>query len=437
MRFAPVAAIVLSLSVLIASNQPTTTRASEDRSISGSVFFDTNKNGQFDFGELPAPGRTVELSRFDDEWHNVDKVKSHADGFYRFDHVPFNVSSLTVGVRTDAQVACHTGDTRLVDTEGGGQLRGKTVSPGSQVNLGVLPTGDGSVAGTFTNDLNENAIHDVDEPPLKGWRLTLQGTDATIYCYSEATTDSDGAFRLATDVDRLNILAVYPPSSVKGPWEWTAPTVPSGNAGSPPNQQERPDLVSKGRRLDVMIHLSTGRASLSGTVFRDLEGDGAKDPMEPFLDCHHVERLLQLSHNVRGVGAIEVNTTATCAANGKFEFSQLEGGDYRIAIPGYFQLPEYYHPWTGRWVPVLGGRHVKDFVIALCPHGKCPEPSATATPTRPVERRPTDVPIIAPPAGIEGDESHRVSTIALLLAVMGLASIFTAVLSYTYRPRHN
>jgi len=440
MRFTSIAAYILSLSVLLMFSQPTTASAAEDRSISGTVFFDTNKNGQLDFGELPAPGRTVELSRFDREPRHVASTKTDAEGHYRFDHIAPNFVVINVGVRTDAQTGCITGATQGVDNLNGGMLMGKTVAPGSIVDLGVLPMGDGAITGTFTNDLNENGVRDAGEAPLKGWKVTLQGLEIpNVVCYSESTTGSDGAFRIAVNVDWLNWLSVYPPPSIRDPWEWTAPTEDSGNASSPPDQQQRPDFVSEGDQLDVMIHFSTGSASLSGTVFRDLDGDGARDLMEPFVDCNHVEHLLQLSHKLSGVGAIEVNTTATCAPNGKFKFTHLEGGDYRIGILGSFSLPEYYHPWNGGWVTIANGEHSKDYVIALCPADKCPEPVPTAipAPVRPVERKSPQLPIVVPivGSGSGSDQSTPVSTAALLIAMTGLASICMATLIQTHRSR--
>jgi hypothetical protein len=443
MRSAPFASVVLSLGLLIILGQPITTRAAENgTAISGYVFLDSNKNGQFDFGELPAPGRTVQLSRWghgDRYWRSIDEVKSAAQGHYRFDHVPLGVSRLNVGVRTDEQTDCLTGDTEGIDTRGGGALRGKTVSPGATVDLGVLARGDGAATGTFTNDLNENGVRDPGEPPLEGWKVTIEGSETpNVVCYSEATTRSDGSFQLDVNVDRMNWFSVSPPSSVGGPWEWIAPTKRSGNAVAPSDQRDRPDFVQKGQKLDVMIHFSTGSASLSGTAFRDLDGDGVQDPGEPSLDCRHAESLLQLSRELPGVGAIEVNTKATCETNGEFTFSDLEGGDYRVAIVCSVQLPERYEGWVGKWASVADQQQAKDYLVALCPDSRCPQPPVTfKPPPTPMERRPTGVPIIMPPTGNAGSRSNHIATLALLLAMTGLASMITAGLLRAGRTRRD
>lgn len=429
MRFAPVAALILSLFVVMISNQPTTTSAAGNRSISGSVFFDTNKNGQFDFGELPAPGRTVELNRFDRADTLVAETKSDAKGYYHFDNIPSDIVLINVKVRTNSQSWCVTGDPA-----------GKTVPPGSVVNLGVLARTGGSATGSFTNDLNENGVHDPGEPPLEGWRMDVwEVSTPNVLCYSGSTTGPDGTFRLAIDFDRSNIFLLSPPSSLDVPWEWTAPILDDVTPDFP-GEMWQPTAISKGDKLDVMIHFLTGNASLSGTVFRDLDKDGVEDGAEPFVDCRRIRGPLKLAHRVPGLGGIVVNTTPTCY-NGVFKFTHLEAGDYFIKEDAFLRLTEYYTPSPGAWVTIQDGQHVRNFLIPLTP-SEYPNPSATPVPSPPppppvqFQRRLPDVSIIMPPAGSQGDESSCASA-ALLLATAGIVSIFAAALLKRARPRRN
>jgi len=438
MRLALVATVILNLAVLVIFGQPTITGAAEDRSISGIVFFDTDRDGQRGANESPAPGRTVRLSSLDGTWRRVGEVKSDTDGRYHFGIVPSN-ASLMLGVWTDEQTECVTGDIHRYEVQDGRALIGIPVSPGAKKDLGVLPMGDGFIAGTLTNDLNENGVRDAGEPPLKGWKVALPGSSITntpAVCYSELTTGPEGVFQFAVNLTAWYILHVNPPSSVGGSWEWTAPMV-HPFSGDLPDSRRAADSPQKGDRLDVMIHLASGTASVSGTVFLDLDADGVRDATEPFLDCYFVEMgVIDLSRRVADVGVLDVSAKPACT-NGDFKFTGLEAGAYHLRISASFSIPKgNYDSWPGQWVTLARGQHIKNVMIALCPAGKCDQPPATPTPM-PVERAHPAVPMIMPVVGSNSYESNRVSTIALVLAAIGAASTAMAILLRTRRPRRD
>jgi len=440
MRLAFLAMVIFGLGAVI-FGEPTRTGAAGDRSISGVVFLDTDRDGQRDTDESPAPGRTVQLSRFNGTaWRRVDEVKSDNEGRYHFDRVPSN-TSLMLGVWTDEQTECGTGHMHEYDVQEGRALIGTSVSPGARKDLGVLPIGDGVITGTLTNDLNENGVRDADEPPLKGWKVALPGSSTTkpfTVCYSEQTTGPQGDFQFAVNLDLWYILRLDPPASAAGPWEWTAPTLPHFS-GDLPDSRRAADSPQEGDRLDVMIHLARGTAAVAGTAFLDLDADGVRDAPEPFLDCSVIEiGALQLSRRVADIGVLDVQAKPTCT-NGDFKFTGLEAGTFHLGIPGYISLPDEgdFGPWPGQWVTLARGQHIESVTIALCPAGKCDRPPATPAPMPITAAYPEKIGVIMPVVGGDTQESNRVSTAALVLVAVGAASTSIAILLRSCRPRRD
>jgi len=405
---AVVAAVILSLAGLLIFGEPTRSAATGARSISGTVYFDTDKDGQRDAGESPAPGRTV--------WLSGDEVKSNAEGRYHFDDVPSD-ASLMLGIRTDEQTECVTGDMQGMGVEEGRMLVATPVTPGVEKDLGVLPMGDGLVTGTLTNDLNENGVRDAGEPSLEGWKVALPGTTLGIICYSEVVTDSKGEFQFAANLSNyVYWLQVAPPPSDGGPWVWTAPTVATWQ-GDFPDSREPADKVGAGSRLDIEMHLVSGSASLAGSVFRDLDSDGVRDDGEPLLDCLYIQGGMQLSRRIPNVGLLDIWVRPTCT-NGEFELTGLGAGTYHLGISSRHSLPEGDRPGPGQWLTVAEGQRIESIAIALCPASECAQPPATPVPVQTVT---PGVLIVMPATGSPPARGSDLPRVAGALLSVGLA----------------
>jgi hypothetical protein len=208
--------------------------------------------------------------------------------------------------------------------------------------------------------------------------------------------------------------------------------------GDFPDSRRAADSPEKGDHLDVMIHLARGTASVSGTVFLDVDADGVRDATEPFLDCSFVERgVIDLSRRAADIGVLDVRAVPTCT-NGDFKFTGLEAGAYHLRISGSFSIPEgNYDPWPGQWVTLARGQHVKNVMIALCPAGKCDQPPATPAPMPITAAYPEKIGVIMPVVGGDTQGSNRVSTAALVLVAVGAASTSIAILLRSRRPRRD
>ncbi|MEK7263418.1 MAG: SdrD B-like domain-containing protein, partial [Bacteroidota bacterium] len=137
-------------------------------SISGTVFNDSNGNGQKDIGELGLQNRKIKIvGTTSDETEINDSLLSDANGFFSFD-------SLVDGNYTISQVA-QTGwlqtipvspSTYLIVFSGGTDVTEK--------DFGNIQLS--SINGNVYSDANDNGVKDDGETGISNWRIRLTGT---------------------------------------------------------------------------------------------------------------------------------------------------------------------------------------------------------------------------------------------------------------------
>jgi len=234
-------------------------RAVEGGSISGTVYFDTDMDGQRDPGEAPAPGKTVALLMGEDEIE-VSTMKSASDGRYHFDRL-LPDASYAAKVVHDVDTPCTVGGVYY--------LPGSEVSTGA--DLGVIASGDRTVSGTLTSDLNENGMRDAGEPPLGGWHLRLTGYTG-LECEADFTTVENGEFKfgqLPGGIYNINVKTAGPTLSQRVAWELTFATRPFDLPGAYPNMRF-PDAsvdLESSKSVEGMVlgvHVLSGTGSITG-----------------------------------------------------------------------------------------------------------------------------------------------------------------------------
>ncbi len=245
--------------------------------ISGTVYVDSNMNGQRDPGEPPQASRTVNLAVNSDETRIVQSLKTGPDGRYSF-------TGLAAGENYTVTLASNSGDFCWDD--------GGYSSPGDETttdaDLWVVEKGPVSVSGTVFDDSNENGVGDPGESGLAGLVVDFR-TGA--FCVASATTDSRGNYKLAgmpQAVWELDAQWPYAPERT-GYWEQTAPLRPYGEYSPLAGLQVPADLDLTGdvgpRSVDVGLHFLAGSGSISLSLFSDLDRDQVRDDNEPPADC--------------------------------------------------------------------------------------------------------------------------------------------------------
>ncbi len=382
--------IVISVAVLVAGvgGVSQTARAASNGTISGTVYFDTNTNGQRDPGERPASGRTVSLVEYTNGESNPQTLsESGPDGKYRFDGLSLT-STYSVGVEIDSQTVCVMNGPQ--DVLPGTAWTGR--------DLGVLENGKTTLSGSLVNDLNANGVRDPGEPGLAGWMVEAGATDkdGLVSCGATATTDADGRFSM----ENLPPLEFELGPNQPLPPEPSAviPTFPTAPVTSYPDARVlnwTVDLAGAGQEVQTGagFHFLKGSGSIAGLVYADSNLDGAREENEPLIDCDTIQFFLQAYwHAPAGTFPVylsgQVVPKTTCQ-DGRFEIDGLEAGTYTIGMPwcGLPGAPEgQLQGPSEQTASVAEGQRVEGVDLALCSDPRqgmpvpVPPPISTAPP---------------------------------------------------------
>jgi len=394
MRMLPVLLLLaLALALVPFSGVPPVV-AQDTGSISGTVYFDTDMDGQRDAGEPPAPGRTVELrgvQNYDLPFSEVSAI----DGSYRF-----------IGLSPDEYyyVLLHTDSRTPCATYSHSGVPGNGDSTG--INIGVLGDGTGRVSGALIDDLNENGVYDRSEPGWKGWPISIGGgpEEGVGGCWVTTTTGPHGEFEFAGLLGgRYEIGYDAPATLAETSWEQTFPTVPDEAYPELQLPDNSVDLTeaTEVRDLKVGVHFVTGAAAINVSTFRDIDLDEIRDHGELLLDCSSAAWLFDLYRQVPSVGLLWVNVLHIPCQNGVFHIAGLVPGTYDVRFHTWCTTPDQAGPPshpnepTNRRVTLEKGKDMGSVEFGVCPQ------SGTDTPL------PIPTPQMVPPSIDYGDERSR------------------------------
>ena len=257
------------------------------RNITGTVYADSNGNGLVDSGEELA-GWTVRLAGAAGQGSEVAAL-TRDDGTYSFEMLEAGSYTVTEDLQTGW----------------------KAISPESGSHSVDLSTGDAtgrdfanklssfSISGKKYNDLDGNGAND-GEPGMEGWKITLSGP-----VQKEATTAQDGSYSFEDLAPGTYTISEVEQSG----WARTAP-----REGSYTVSINDADVSAQ----DFGNH---GSWSISGSVFLDSNGNGAKDADE----SGRAGWSIQLSKD----GGV-INATAS-AEDGSYAFKNLAPGQYTVS----------------------------------------------------------------------------------------------------------
>jgi cyclophilin family peptidyl-prolyl cis-trans isomerase len=269
-------------------------------SITGTVFVDLNQNGQFDSGEPGLAGQTVFLNIDGSGAPDADNPSTTTDsnGNYAFGTEP--AGAYSVEVQLSGNVTVTTSTQSITVTTG---------QTASGINLGELP----SITGMVFTDTAGTGVYQSGDAGVAGRTVFLDndGSGAPDSSNPSATTDANGNyFFLGLAPGSYTVTEVIP----SGITLTTSPQTITVTAGE----------VTSG--VDIgESGTATGTASISGTVFDDLDLSGQFVSGDPGL----AGRTVFL--NVDGSGTADgTNPQSTTDANGNFSFTDLAASDYGV-----------------------------------------------------------------------------------------------------------
>lgn len=276
-------------------------------SMAGSVYLDRDRDGVKDPGEAGVEAATVQVTGTDVTGATVDRtVTTDASGSYRVDR-------LLAGEYRISEVGSEE------FAEAPGQVDGVTVPAG-----GSVPGPDAAVHGATLS----GRVADEEGAGVPGLTVTASGSSVRGRASGgSATTAPDGSFAVPDlPAGRYTLTAEQPPGHGDGPDE------PGGAGGvaSGPNSISgiglAPGQDASGYRF------TTTFASIGGSVFADLNGDGTRGGNEPAL--------ADVVVTVTGTDATgaAVERRVTTDRDGGYLVDRLLAGSYTVTEtppPGY------------------------------------------------------------------------------------------------------
>ncbi|HET6523571.1 SdrD B-like domain-containing protein [Sphingopyxis sp.] len=266
--------------------------------ISGRVYLDPERDGA-DNNETGIPGVTITLRQGGTV---VATTTTGPDGSYRFENLP--AGSYTVEETQPAGYGSSTPNSQSVN-----------VSAGQNQSIDFGET-NSSLAGSVFVDSNNDGVRQPGESGIEGVTVRLTGTDEAGTAVDRTlTTDADGNYRFGDLLAGTYALAETQPVGFGDGGE-SAGT----SGGSVANDSIAAIALAAGIDASDYVFGEVGQGQ-GGTVYVDTNRNGVQDPGEPGIPGVTVE--LQ-----RPDGSVV--QTVTTGPDGRYDFADIEAGDYVI-----------------------------------------------------------------------------------------------------------
>lgn len=280
----------------------TTTVSPGEGNVTGLVFDDLDGDGLRDAGEAGVEGWTVFVDADTDGVLDDGELSAltGADGSYTLAGV--TAGTVTIGrVLQAGWVATAPADNRQV-------VAVVADETASGADFGSFQLG--SISGLKFEDRNANGVRDADESALAGWTIQLdRNGDGSID--ASAVTGEDGSYAFTGLTAGRYVLTEVGQAG----WLATAP-----QAG------QHEVIMTSGLTAGGRDFANVRAASIAGTQFEDLNGNGQRDAGEAGLAGWTVF----LDGNANGSLDAGERSTVT-GADGSYRFDDLLPGDYTVA----------------------------------------------------------------------------------------------------------
>ncbi|WP_232056120.1 SdrD B-like domain-containing protein [Tuwongella immobilis] len=286
--------------------------------VSGTVFYDVNRNGEIDGGETPIGGVTIQL--VDSNGQVVATTTTDGFGNYQFSNVPpgqYTIVEIQPAGYGDPLVGSFAPNSRpitVANTPITGQNFGNTLS---------------TISGYVYVDTNVNNVRDVGEPGIGGVVMQLDsagndgvfGTSDDVLEVAFTTTGTNGFYSF-TKLPQ----GVYRVVEVNQPGLYQDGAETAGAAGGDISTNDQISAIPLAAGVDqpdynfgeVLVTVQ-GTGAITGTVYLDTNNNGVQDPGEV------------------GLIGVEVSVTngqstfvTLTDANGNYSFTNLIPGDYTV-----------------------------------------------------------------------------------------------------------
>ncbi len=318
------------------------------QAVDGHVWEDTNANGDWNDGEEPLSGITVELTMV-----NGQKLTTVTDvnGYYRFDGVSLGQATITIikpdGTKFTRQANTDSGfdaitkpklsdvsaDTGAVTFEVNGYTDPKNPTGTDVVNVdaGLVPLS--SVSGEVFNDLNRDGLRTLDESQRADVEVTLYraGTNEE-EVVGKTTTGADGTYTFDGVAPGDYYVVFTAPDGTK------FTTIPADKGTDGMLGRDGNDADDNGQTATFKVgagapatNIDAGLiigANISGLAWKDLNDNGIRDADEMSADSLYANAPITLYN-----GAGEKVSTVMTAADGTYKFVNVPAGDgYHLKV---------------------------------------------------------------------------------------------------------
>lgn len=307
-------------------------------SIGDFVFRDDNSNGIQDIGEPGILGVKVDLYK---GAVLQSSTTTDANGNYNFPGLSSGtdyrivVTAPTQSKFTKSNTGGNSGGSDLKDSDVGAngsshfitidvtKAATDTLRNNPNIDAGIIPLG--SIGDYVFNDNNGNGIQDDGDTKLPGIKVTLTDKDGNILFVT--TTNSDGKYEFIVPSGEYFVIFDKPVGSTfsptgSGTGATDSDADPSGKSGKITIDATKPIGDQSRNNTSIDAGLIPNKGTIGDFVFTDSNGNNKQDAGEPGLSGVTVELY-------DATGTTKLFTTTT-DVNGKYLFSGLESGGYKV-----------------------------------------------------------------------------------------------------------
>ena len=258
--------------------------------VTGTKWNDLNGNGRLDQGETPLSGWTIYLAPNPNDPFDVNDP--HSDPTDANGNYVIAAPSGIYWVREVPQTGwIRTGDSASPITV----VIGQTLAGQDVFNI----VDHATLRGTKWNDLNGNGQYDPGETPLSGWTITLTSTTGVVV--PPTVTDTNGNYQFTVPSGSYLLGEVQQP----GWLQTNGPLYPIS-------------LQAGETRAGVDLFNTNNLATIRGTKWNDLDGNGQHDPGEPGIDGWTI-------YQAPILGIQHYNASAITDSYGRYELTVAAG----------------------------------------------------------------------------------------------------------------